>query len=299
MRAREWFGLLLLSVLWGSSYFFFQLLAKSLPPLTVVVGRVGIAAALLGAVTCAMGKWQPLGAKRWYSFLTVAALSNVLPFALTVWSEARITGGLASILNATTPSFTIVVAWAAGREVITWNKVLGLALGLIGVAVLIGISALRTGSGQEILGILAVLLAAFSYALAGVYGQRFHDLAPIQVATVQLAAATLISLPLALAVEHPWTIAMPSIDAIGALLGIALISTAPAYILYYRILFAAGPTNLFLVTLLMPVTALALGVLIFGERPSAAAIAGMVIIGVSLLVIDGRLLKSHRSPRDG
>jgi drug/metabolite transporter (DMT)-like permease len=224
-------------------------------------------------------------------------LNNVLPFSLIFWGQTHIASGLASILNATTPLFTLVVAHlATADEKINPPKAAALIVGLAGVAVLIGPSAFAH-LDLGVLSELACLGAALSYAFAGVYGRRFaaFGLSPLQTAAGQVTASTVLILPIMLLIDRPWTLAaVPSPPVWLAVAGLALLSTALAYVLYFRILAAAGATNLLLVTFLIPVTSILLGALFLGERLEPRHFVGMMLIGIGLAVIDGRIAASLR-----
>ena len=211
--------------------------------------------------------------------------------------QTHIASGLAAILNATTPLFTVMVAHAFTKdETMTGNRLIGVVVGFLGVTLMIGADALK-GIGTDVVAQLAVLAAAVSYAFAGVFGRRFARMgvAPIATAAGQVAASTLMLLPVALLVDRPWTLAPPSASAFAAIFGIAALSTALAYVLYFRLLASSGATNLLLVTFLIPVSAIVLGSLVLGERLAAKHFLGMSLIGAGLAAIDGRLLR--RSPR--
>jgi drug/metabolite transporter (DMT)-like permease len=289
MSSRDWLLLLVLSVLWGGSFFFVEVALDDLGPLTVVAGRVGLAAGALIALVYLGGGRMPGEPRLWGAFLVMGALNNLIPFSLIAWGQVHIDSGLASILNATTPLFTVILAhFLTAEERLTPGRLAGVLLGLCGVAVLIGPDAL-SGLGVAGLGQIAVLVAALSYAFAGIFGRRFKDLPPAVAAAGMLTATTVMILPLALVVERPWTFS-PSGATWSALLGLALLSTAVAYQIYFRILASAGATNLLLVTFLIPVSALLLGVVFLGERPDWTAFAGMALIFAGLGAVDGRLL---------
>lgn len=293
MSTLEWAMLIALSVLWGGSFFFNGVAVRELPPFTIVVCRVALAAVTLLLVMRIMGLKMPSDRAVWLAFFAMGLLNNVVPFSLIVWGQSHVASGVASILNATTPLFTVLVAHGFTRdEKLTPARVFGIVMGLLGVAVLIGLDALRT-LGVDALAQLAVLAAAVSYAFAGVFGRRFRTLGvtPIATATGQVTASSVLLLPVALLVDQPWTLPMPSFSALAALVGIAVLSTALAYILYFRILATAGATNLLLVTFLIPISAIVLGVLVLGETLLAKHLAGMVCIGIGLAAIDGRLWK--------
>ena len=290
--------LLALAVLWGSWFFFFKVLVAALPPFTVVLARVGIAALLLNAWLAIRRDFMPTSARTWAAFVAMGLLNNVLPFALIVFGETRISSGLASILNATTPMFTVLAAhWLTANEKITVPKVVGVIVGFLGVAVLIGPDALAGLAGGDALGEAACLLAAISYAFAGVYGRRFKGMDPIKVATGQITGSTLVLVPLVAVVDRPWTLPMPGAEIWGAMVAIAVLCTVVAYVLYFRILAAAGATNLLLVTFLLPASALLLGWFVLGESIPPRAWGGMALIGAGLVAIDGRLPRFLRAKR--
>lgn len=292
MDAADWSALGLLSVLWGGSFLFYKVLASELPPLTTVLGRVAIGAAVLVLALSARGVTIRVPRVQWGRFVVLALLTNVIPFTLYAWGETRVSSGTASILNAMTPIFTVLVTGLVLRtEKLTGERIAGIACGFAGVAVLVGPEALI---GQDMLGQFACLLAPVCYGFGTPWGRRITGLTPPQIACGQLITSTLLTLPMALIADRPWTLASPSLAGWGALLGIAVLSTALAYILFFRILARAGATNLTLVTFLVPVTALALGYLILGERITAHALGGVALIACGLAAIDGRLLRFRR-----
>ena len=295
MGGREWFMLLTLSVLWGSSFLFFALLVAELPILTVVLGRVGLAALALNLLLFLRGT-PMVRAMPWRAFAVMGLLNNVVPFLLFAFAVTRIPSGLAAILNATTPIFTVLAAHALTRdEKLGGLKMIGVASGFAGVVVLVGPGLLADLGQADVLGQASCLLAALSYAFAGLYGRRFRGLAPLHVATGQITASTALVLPFALIVDRFWALPMPSAAAWGALAGIALLCTAVAYILYFAILARAGATNLLLVTFLLPASALVLGALVLAEPVTPRALAGMALMGMGLVAIDGRMLPGRRS----
>jgi drug/metabolite transporter (DMT)-like permease len=293
MTVTEWAMLVALSILWGGSFFFTGVAVKELPPFTIVVLRVTVAAVILITVTRGMGLSLPRQPRAIAAFAAMGLLNNVVPFSLLVWSQTHLASGLASILNATTPLFTVVVAHlATSDEKMTGNRLAGVLVGLAGVAVMIGREAFA-GLGTNTLAEFACVAAAVSYACASVFGRRFKRMAiePMLTATGQVTASAILLAPIALLVEHPWTLPVPSLQVIGAMLGIGALSTALAYVLYFRILASAGATNIALVTFLVPVSALILGTLALGEALVGTQLLGMAIIGLGLAAIDGRLLR--------
>jgi drug/metabolite transporter (DMT)-like permease len=228
----------------------------------------------------------------WAAFLGMGLLNNAIPFTLIAWGQAHIASGLASILNATTPLFTVLVAHRlTADERMEGRRLAGVIIGFIGVALMVGGAALRE-VGVDVAAQVAVLLAAVSYAFAGVFGRRFKALGipPLATAAGQVTASSLMLLPVTLALAPPWTLAMPSPTALAAVLGLAFASTALAYILFFRILASAGATNVAIVTFLIPVSAVVLGAVFLGERLDAKHLAGMGLIGLGLAVLDGRPL---------
>jgi drug/metabolite transporter (DMT)-like permease len=292
MGLAEWGMLLVLSLLWGGSFLFNGILVKTLPPFTIVTGRVLIAAIALNLIVRATGHTMPRDGKSWAAFFGMGILNNMIPFCLIVWGQTHIASGLASILNATTPLFGVVVAHLlTSDEKMTGNRLFGVFVGFAGVAYMIGFDALRD-LGSNVLAQLAVLGAALSYAFAGIFGRRFRrmGMAPLLPAAGQVSASTILMLPIALIVDHPWTLAAPSSETWLALLGLALLSTAIAYLLFFKILATAGATNLMLVTFLIPVSAILLGAGVLGEQLQTKHLIGVATIAIGLAAIDGRLL---------
>lgn len=293
MGRAEWAMLLALSVLWGGSFFFIGVAVRELPTFTLVALRVGLAAVALWAFVGFSGRRVPHEARVWAAFLGMGLLNNVVPFSLIVWGQLSIASGLASILNATTPLWTVLVAGLLlPDEPLSGRKLGGVVVGLLGVALMIGLDALG-GLGAHVLAQLAVLAGALSYAFAGVFGRRFRYMGvdPIVTAAGQVTAAALVLAPVALLVEQPWTLMLSLAVTWGAVVGLALLSTAVAYVLYFLILERAGATNLLLVTFLIPVSAILLGAAVLGERLSWTHGLGMLLISAGLAAIDGRLLR--------
>ena len=288
--ARDWSLLALLSVLWGGSFFFIGVVIRELPPLTVVLLRVTLAALILLPLLWLYRIRFPVGLFGWKPFFAIALLNNILPFSLIVMGQTYIPSGLASILNATTPLFTVLVMAAAGDEKLHVRRVAGVVTGLIGVIILHG-QNLGFQSGEGI-GILLCLAAAFSYGLAALYSRRkLSDSPPLATATFQMMASSLMMAVIAAAFERPWQLPVPGLTTWLALIGLAALSTALAYIVFFQILRRSGSTNVMLVTLLIPVTAILLGTLVLGESVSPREIIGALVIGSALLLIDGRVLK--------
>ncbi len=296
MNGSEWLTLIVLSVLWGGSFFFSAVQLATLPPLTIVLARVGLAALIMNALVKALGKKMPGTWFAWRAFFGMGLLNNAIPFCLVVWGQSHIASGLAAILNATTPISTVIVAHFFTRdEKITGNRLLGVTIGFLGVVVLIGPDSL-TGMKTNIWAQVAVLAAAVSYAFAGVYGRRFKSMGidPIMTATGQVTASAILLFPIAILVDRPWTLPIPPVPVWEAIIGSAVLSTALGYVLYFRILATAGATNLLLVTFLIPVSAILMGTFGLGEHLDPRHFAGLAFIGAGLAAIDGRLLTQLR-----
>lgn len=291
MTTGEWGLLVLLSVLWGGSFFFSKIVVQQIPPFTLVLVRFTLAAAVLGAYLKAQRTPVPWTVTTWAAFAGMGALNNLIPASLIAWSQQTIASGLASVLIATTPVFSILVAHCfTTDDRISANKAVGVALGVPGVAVLVGVDTLG-GSLRTLPGILGCLGAALSYGFANVFGRRFKHLgiAPAVGAFGQLAATAAMVAPAALIFDQPWLLPPPSAAVWAAMIGLVLLSTALAYAIFFRLLGSAGTTSISLVTLLIPVSAIFLGTIILGERLSALQLAGMALIGLGLVAVDGRV----------
>lgn len=296
MDAREWAMLFALSLIWGGSFFFNSVGLRDIPPVTFVLCRVAVGAAILIPVIYLTGYRLPREGRVWAAFAVMGLINNVVPFSLIAWGQTHIAGGLAAILNATTPLWTVIVAhFLTTEEKMTGNRLAGVLLGLTGVAAMVGTDVLHT-LGANVAAQLAVLLASIFYAFSSVFAKRFDGMvhSPIVTAAGVMTCASLMLLPISLAIDRPWTLPTPSAAALGAVLGIGLLSSAFAYILFYRILATAGATNLMLVTFLIPPSAILLGTFVLGETLEPKHFLGMALIGAGLAAIDGRLLKLLR-----
>jgi drug/metabolite transporter (DMT)-like permease len=297
MTPGEWGILLLLSLFWGGSFFFVGVAVKELPPLTIVALRVSLAAMILWVCAPTLGVVIPRLREALVAFLGMGLLNNVIPFCLIVWGQTQLASGLASILNATTPLFTVLAGhFLSADDRLTPLRLAGALCGLLGVASMIG-PQLIGGPGGNVLAELAILGAALSYAFASLFGRRFRAMGvdPIATAMGQVTASSLILVPLALAVDRPWSLPLPGLGAIAAIGALAALSTALGYILYFRLLAGAGATNVVLVTLLAPVSSILLGAIFLGERLEPRHFAGLALIGLGLACIDGRLFRLRRT----
>lgn len=295
MDRQTWLLLLLLSVLWGASFFFGGVALRELPPTTVVLVRVALAAALLFPLFKIRGGTLPTSLAGWLPFFVMGLLNNIIPFSLTLVGQLRISSGLASVLNATTPLFTVLVMASFGDERLSARRIVGVIIGLVGVIVLREPGIVQSDS--ETFGMLLCLAAALSYGFSGLWGRRqLNGVAPLTSATCQLITSSVSMAIIAAAVDQPWNLPMPGATTWAALIGVAALSTSLAYVVFYQILARSGATNVMLVTLLIPVTAILLGVMVLGEPLTLREIAGALVIASALIVIDGRALRWFRRP---
>jgi drug/metabolite transporter (DMT)-like permease len=291
MGLSQWGLLFLLSLLWGCTFLFVGVALKELPPFTIVLVRVAMAAALLIPVAYMLGHRLPTTLAQWQPFIGMSVLNNVIPFSLMVTGQQTVASGLVAVLNATTPLFSLLVAHAlATDEKLRANKLVGVVMGIVGVGVLVGPEALF-GRAPQALGMGLILGAALSYGFSGLWGRRLKASPPIVTAASQLICSTVLLIPLAALFERPWLLPMPGTETVAALIGLASLSTSLAYIIFFRIMAVSGPSNVMLVTLLIPLTAIPLGIWKFGETLLLRHFAGALVIALSLLVIDGRLVR--------
>lgn len=294
LNSKTWALLMLLGLLWGGSFFFARVAVAYVPPFTLVFLRLSLAALALHLYLRGRFGLYDLLKTHWRSFLVLGLINNAVPHTLIFLGQTQIGAGLASILNATTPIWTVLIANSLTTdEKLTPAKIAGCLLGLAGTVLLIGPSALAASS-VPLWAVSLPLLAAISYGFAGIFGKRFKGIPAPVTATGQLTASALMMLPVSLIVDQPFHLAMPPLSAVLAILALALVSTAFAYILFFRIMALAGATNTSLVTLLVPPSAILLGALFLGERLHLLDLGGMLLIGAGLLVLDGRLLRRAR-----
>lgn len=290
MSLNDWVLLVTLGVIWGGSFFFARIAVAEIAPLALVMFRVAIAALVLQIWLGFRGPSFRLALPRAASFFALAILNNVIPFSLIFLGQTELGAGLAAVLNATTPFWTALLANAlTADEKLSRGKVAGILLGIAGTAVMIG-PGLLAGLGGPIWAKFALVGAAVSYAFAFIFARRFRDVPPPVVATGQLTASTIIMVPVVLVLYGTSGLFSASAGVWSAVVALAVLSTAFAYILYFRIIASAGATNASLVTLIVPVSAILLGALFLGERLEAFELVGMALIGLGLVTIDGRLL---------
>ncbi|MBT5943254.1 MAG: DMT family transporter [Rhodospirillaceae bacterium] len=297
MTPVEWILLFILGGVWGGTFFFNAIAIPEIPPLVVIFFRVAIASVILWLFVFAGGIKVPRDATTWIDLVIMAALNSALPFFLIAWGQVHIASGLASIMIGTTPLFAVVAAhFMTSDEKMSPGKVLGVLAGLVGVVVLIGPQFLGD-IGKDLIAQLSVLGAAVCYAVSAIYGRRFsrRETPPMMVATGQITMAALLLLPFTVIIDRPWELAIPSMQAWGAVLGLAVLSTSFAYLIFFRILARAGAVNILLVNFLVPVSAILLGVFILGEVLTTEQMIGMAFIALGLALIDGRLFQRRRA----
>jgi drug/metabolite transporter (DMT)-like permease len=304
MNRGDWLILGILALIWGGAFFFIGVAVRHVQPLTYVWLRLTIAAAAMWSFLYFKGHRLDLPRSAWGSILLLALLNNALPFTLFGWGQTHIASGLASILNATTPIWGVVVAhFLTHDERMSPRKIAGVLLGFGGVATMIGPSLLSS-LGTSGLAQLACVTASLSYALAAVWARRFRrqGISPLSVTTGQLTAGALMMLPMSLFIDRPWTHAFPPLTAWGAIVALALLCTAFGYVLYFRLIETSGATNALLVTLLVPPVAILLGALFLDEVLAPQDFLGLGLIALGLAAIDGRLLslfaEKRRLPRE-
>jgi len=293
MKNLDWLRLVALSILWGGTFLFVSLSLRSLPEFTVVFLRVALSAAAFWLLLPVAGLRMPRDRRLWGAFIVMGLCNNVVPFSLITWEQTQVEGGIASIMNAMTSCFTVILAHLLTKdEKLTVRKAAGVLIGLFGAYVLLR-PEMVGGVSMRGLGQIAGLTASISLALAGIFGKRFGGLSPLQTAAGMLTCSSAMLLPIATLVDRPWTLT-PEPAAWAAISGLVLLSTVLAYVLYFSVLRSAGATNLLLVTLLMPVSAHVLGATFLNEPLYATSVAGMLFIMLGLSIIDGRWLRRVR-----
>lgn len=296
MGAAEWAMLMLLGAIWGGSFFFARIAVAEIAPLTLMLLRVAIAALALHLYLLARGASFARALPHWRLLVALGITNNVIPFSLIFLGQTELGAGIASVLNATTPFWTIIIAnLVTSDEKAAWNRIAGVLFGIAGTAVMVG-PGLAAGLGGPVWAKFALIGAAVSYAVALMVALRLRGVPPILVATGQLTASTVIAAPIVAMTADVAAVFDASLPAWGAVLAIALVGTAFGYLLYFTLVERAGATNASLVTLIMPASAILLGVLFLDERLELFEIGGVVLIAAGLLTIDGRLLP--RRPTD-
>jgi drug/metabolite transporter (DMT)-like permease len=285
-----WMMLLLLGLIWGGSFFFARVAVLHVPPLTLAFLRLLIAAVTLHVfIAGRYDIYRELRA-RWPAFLLLGLINNAIPHSFIFLGQTQIGAGLASILNATTPIWTVIIAhFMTTDEKLNGIKIAGTLTGLVGTVLLFS-PHIAAKADVPLWALALPVLAAVSYGFAAIFSRRFRGVAAPVTAAGQLTASSLIMLPVSLLVDQPWSLPWPPLDAVASVLALAVVSTAFAYILYFRLIAMAGATNASLVTLLVPPSAILLGIASLGEHLGAAEWAGMLVIGLGLVILDGRLV---------
>ena len=288
-----WMLIAILSILWGGSFVMIEIGLRSYPPLTLVFARVALAVPPMLLAMRLMGERLPSDSRSWVLLTVVGALNCALPFSLFFWGQQYLDSGYASILNATTPLWGVIAAhFLTSDEKATPTRILGALVGMAGIVVMVGPAAMK-GLSDNLLAQIACLVSTTFYSFAAIYGRRLSQsaLTPMSVATGQTITASLIMLPIMLMVDQPWAMAMPRLDSTMAALMLALISTALAYTLYFRLIDRSGASNAQLVAFLIPVFAVLLGSLLLNEKLTAGQAGGAVLIAAGLVILDGRLFR--------
>ena len=296
MNARQFLILLVLGLIWGASFLFIKVAVVTIPPFTVAFGRTALAALILYVVLryrgLKLGSWGHL----WGAFLVLGLFNGAVPYTLITWAEIHIDSGLAAILNALMPLFTVLLAhFFTQDEKLNWMKVIGIFLGFLGILALIGPAVLK-GLGTHVIGQLAVVGAALCYAMAAIYGRRLKEVPPLVSATGQLIGAALLTLPLSFIIDTPWELSV-TLLSLGALACLSLLGTALAYILYYYLLARIGATNVSLVTYLLPITGVFWGALLLGERLHWSAFLALALILAGIAGVNNGWVKFSLSKK--
>jgi drug/metabolite transporter (DMT)-like permease len=285
-RTTELMLLLLLATFWGASYTFIRIGVATIPPITLIAARTLIADGILFAIVCWRGLTLPRDPAIWRRFLIQACLNSVIPFTLIAWAERTVDAGLATILNSTTPIFTFLLAAILfHNELVTARKLFGITMGLTGICFIIGFDALN-GFGQQLPAQLAVVAASICYAGAALFGRNFKGLDPMIPAVGSLLCGAVILIPVSLIVDRPWTLA-PTIPSIVALLALAVLSTALAFSIYFRLIQTLGSIGTTAQAYLRVPIGVAIGVVFLGEPLTPTAGIGLVcvIIGVMAMAM--------------
>ena len=296
ISTRDWLLIVLLGAIWGGSFFFASIAVREIPPLPLVLFRVAIAASALWLYLLAARISLRPALPFILPFFGLSLLNNIIPFTLMFTGQTAIGAGLASVLNATTPFWTMLLANVLlSDEKLTLHRVVGVVFGIAGTAVMVG-PGLLANLGGPVWAKFALVGTALSYACAGIFARRFRPVPPELVATGQLTASTIIMIPVVLMLYEPAGLFAAGPTTWAAVLALALVATAFAYIIFFRILASAGASNTSLVTLIVPASAILLGTVFLGERLEAFEMAGIALIGVGLLIIDGRIFARRRVP---
>ncbi len=292
MRVKDYGVLGLLALIWGASFLFIKIAVEDVSPATVVLGRLAFSVATLLVIVAVQPKLGAGWQRYWRLGVAIGIVNNVLPFLLISWGETTVATGVASILNATTPLFTVLLAhfWAGpGGEALSWRRGMGVLVGFLGVGVLVGPEAFQLGGGgvSRALGALAVVIAAAAYGVGALMSKRYAGSAPLVGPFTMQSAALVVMLPVALLWSPPTR--LPSLAALGSMAELGILGTALAYLLYFRLINSVGPARTTLVTYLVPCTALIWGAVFLGEQISWNSLAGLLLVLLGTLLTNGTL----------
>lgn len=280
--------LVLLSFLWGGSFTLIKVAVETVPPATIVTGRLAIGATLLMLLVMARGIAIPRTPVLWGAFLVQGVLQSALPFTLISWGEKHIDSGLAGLLNSTPPLFAFLITFFILREGgAAMRKFLGVATGFAGAAVILGPEILA-GSGNSVLGQLAITGASLSYAVAAIYARRFSGQPALLTAACSMTMAAILILPVSLYVDHPWTLA-PSSEAIWSVVVLGVFSTALAMIIYFRLVKTLGTLGVTSGSYLRAGFSVLLGIMLLDEALSLSLAIGLVLIFLGVAIVTGRI----------
>ena len=292
MGLLDWIRLIILSLLWGGSYIWIEFALLTISPPMIVFFRVFMASIFLLSV-CKILKLSFVINKRLFIiFLMMSLFNNVIPFNLIAWGQSQITASVSSILNATTPLFTVILAhyWPNGEKA-TLNRIIGVVVGICGVSILMGFSF--DDLNNSIDGQIAILLASVSYAISVLFGKQIDSsIHPAISATMMLCISSIILMPIVIYMGVDF-IAISKIESIIPLLGLSIFSTAVAYLIFYKLIKNIG-SNVMLVTLLMPISAIFMSIIFLGESIATQHIIGLILILIGLILVDGRILERFR-----
>lgn len=292
LDGKGWLLIGILAILWGGAFFLIEVGLRSFPPITLVFIRVGFAVPAMWIAMRIMGEKLPSDWASWRLLTVVGAFNCALPFTLFFWGQQYLDSGYAAILNATTPLWGVLTAhFLTHDEKATPARIMGVLTGMAGIIVMVGPAAIL-GLSNNVLAQIACVISTVFYSLAAIYGRRLSQttLTPMAVATGQTMMAAVLMIPIVMIVDQPWTMDMPRLDATLAGLTLALLSTALAYTLYFRLIDRAGASNAQLVAFLMPILAVILGIAFLGESLSGGQLAGAALIALGLVILDGRLV---------
>ncbi|NLF95210.1 MAG: DMT family transporter [Candidatus Riflebacteria bacterium] len=293
MQNKDWFWLIILSIIWGSAFMFIKIALRELSPFMIVFGRL-VASAVIMLLACRVaGAQLPSERKLWLSLGFLGVVNTALPFFLVAWAQQHIDTATASILNATSPVFVMILAhFFTADEKLTMRKIAGVSLGIAGIVVMV-LPSITNGIVLAGMAQAAMLGATFNYAVGGIYARRFKSLHPMVVSGISLLGASIFLSPGLLYFDLP-ALAGLHLKTFMAVAVLAVFCTGAAFIIYYRVIASAGATNALLVTLMIPVSALLFGVFLMGEQLKIYDVFGMLLIFSGLLIIDGRILLSFR-----